>query len=199
MSEGIAIDPQIDLSSMLDSDDPLDRVDALELIGEGRHADAFPRVLKALRDENSMVRLAAAEALAVFDLEESRQELRAYVAWEKDPLAAGYGLSTLGLIADMSDVPRLLCELEQATSPQKRIHAAVALVTAASRVSGKVLAAQLSAPEPELRHLAAGGLLAALQYVSPEVGRVLGKRLLEESDAGVREKLDMIMELLDGS
>lgn len=199
MSEGSIPGSQIDPNSMLDSADPLDRVEALELIAEAPHVDAFPRVLRALRDENAMVRLAAAEALAVFDLEESRQALRAYVEWEGDPLAAGYGLSTLGLIADASDVPRLLRELEQANSPQRRIHAAVGLVTAASRVSGKVLAAQLSAPEPELRNLAAGGLLAALQYVSPEVGRILGERLQEEPDAQVREKLDVIAEILDGS
>lgn len=185
-----------DLRLGLKSADPLDRIEALEVICVSPCPEVFHLVLCALRDENALVRLAAAEALATYDRQEAREALRAYVEWEPDPLAAGYGLSTLGLIAEMDDLRLLSHELDRATSPEKQIHAAVGLATAALRVGGRVLARHLSDAEAERRHLAVDGLLAALQYVSPEVARALDVRLDEEDDPLVREKLEVVMQLL---
>lgn len=190
------MDARLTWMNAVSSDDPLDRVEALEAIPDEHRDELFPAVLSRLQDEDAMVRLAAAEALASYDLEEAREALRRFIDREQDDLAAGYGLSTLGLIAEPRDLRRLADELDHVVAPVRRVHAATGLATAALRWSGRELARQLGAPEEEVRHLAAGALVAMLQYVDPEVVRALAARRSAETDPGVLEKLQVIAEIL---
>lgn len=157
--------------SLVNSEVVTDRAEAAECPPIDASADEVTAELaRLLSDPDETVRLCAAETLGRFSSPETRTALRAFIASEKDHLTKAYGLSSLGMVGLVEDLP-LLIDYANADSPQIRIHACVAMF----RLVQRVAAAQLSAllETDDVRGAALGALV---ELLSPPDGII---RLLE--------------------
>jgi HEAT repeat protein len=90
--------------TLLQSDEPLDRCDAIEDFPEAEDAEEiFPFILAALDDPDDMVRVSACEILGLFPYEPVRKKLNSHWEKESNDLVKEYCIRSLGMVGTIDD------------------------------------------------------------------------------------------------
>jgi hypothetical protein len=110
-----------------------------------------PLLIRALNDEDELVRTCAADSLGEFLCDEARHALRARVRKERNALARGYALKSLGRIGALGDLAYICTELSSDSTEEGRNFGAHGLFLGVRRVAIEVLLPILNAHHLPLR------------------------------------------------
>jgi HEAT repeat protein len=174
----------------LESSVSLDRVDALEEIPRvSLSEEVVPYIVNALSDEDTLVRLAAAEALGNYPSDKNREILREFIVKEDDDLAKAFGLSSLGFIGELQDVSFLLEQLEQNKVPHVRIHILEGLYDLVRRKAKNMMSGYLADEDVQVRGFAAEALKDILAPSSEDDTILLLRNQAEKEKSGTRSRM----------
>ena len=158
-------------------------------------------LIPMLQDDNSLVRLGAAEALGSYPMKQTAVALRRFVDSEEDETAHAYGLSSLGLVGTKSDIGLLLHSVDRPTRSVRAIHALEGLHALVTRLVIDQLIEALTSDRHEVRTSAAGALASVVRRARlrrAEVVEAIRQQIRTESFRGDRSFLEDACDLLEG-
>jgi HEAT repeat protein len=124
-----------DWKRRITSAEPSDRSDAADNPPLRPRKEIVRCLIKALKDENSLVRTCTADSLGMHAVKPAREALRKALGQEDDELARAFMFSSLGAVGQLGDLERLTKELSAELSPLLSIHAALGLAFCGENVS----------------------------------------------------------------
>jgi len=173
----------------LRSEDEYIRIEAAENPPDGLPEIIVSKLIQALSDDDPLVRVSAAESLGTYDTRESRRALLDAIECETDELVLGYAVSSLGLIAEIDDIPLISRQIKHRTKDVARVHSVLGLFFAGRCVAKELLCDLLEDKSISVRICAANALaLVCASDRDEDVLAALRARIATE-DTGIAENL----------